>query len=293
MEVIEKLGISMRFLTSIGLFVFALVALGGSTISGALAQDGMPVPRQLGFQPAATPVMEELVGFHFYLLILITIIVLFVTGLLAYVCIRFNAKSNPVPSRTTHNTLVEVAWTVLPILILVAIAVPSFRLLYKQLVLPEAELTVKATGYQWYWGYEYPDNGNVSFESNMVPDAELNGRPRLLAADNPLVVPVDTNVRVIVTGADVIHAFAVPAFGVKIDAVPGRLNETWFKAERTGIFYGQCSELCGQSHAFMPIEVHVVSKEEFAQWLETNKQASATPADITLKLALAKPEAAH
>ncbi len=267
----------MRFLMGIGLFVLALAALDGGLVSAALA-DGMAVPRQMGLQEAATPVMEDLVSFHNFLLILITVIVLFVTGLLAYVIIRFNAKSNPVPSKTTHNTLVEVLWTVLPILILVAIAVPSFRLLYKQLVIPEAELTIKATGYQWYWGYEYPDSADLSFESNMVPEADLNGRPRLLAADNPLVVPVDTTVRVIVTGADVIHAFAVPAFGVKIDAIPGRLNETWFKATRTGIFYGQCSELCGSAHAFMPIEVHVVSKEEFTQWVAGKTgQATATP----------------
>jgi cytochrome c oxidase subunit 2 len=274
---IEKLGTSMRFLMGIGLFVLALAALDGGLVSAALA-DGMAVPRQMGLQEAATPVMEDLVSFHNFLLILITVIVLFVTGLLAYVIIRFNAKSNPGPSKTTHNTLVEVLWTVLPILILVAIAVPSFRLLYKQLVIPEAELTIKATGYQWYWGYEYPDSADLSFESNMVPEADLNGRPRLLAADNPLVVPVDTTVRVIVTGADVIHAFAVPAFGVKIDAIPGRLNETWFKATRTGIFYGQCSELCGSAHAFMPIEVHVVSKEEFTQWVAGKTgQATATP----------------
>lgn len=282
----------MRFLKGIGLFVSALAAFTGGVATVALA-DGMAVPKQLGLQAAASPVMEDLVSFHHFLLILITVIVLFVTGLLAYVMIRFNAKANPVPSKTTHHTLIEVAWTVIPILILVAIAIPSFRLLYKQLEIPEAELTIKATGYQWYWGYEYPDNGGLSFDSNMVPEADLNGRPRLLAADNPLVVPVDTTVRVIVTGADVIHAFAVPAFGVKIDAIPGRLNETWFKATRTGIFYGQCSELCGQAHAFMPIEVHVVSKEEFAQWLEKNKQASATPENSNIKLALAKSEAAQ
>jgi len=282
----------MRFLKCIGLFVSALATFTGGAATVALAE-GMAVPKQLGLQQAATPVMEDLVSFHNFLLILITLIVLFVTALLAYVVIRFNAKSNPVPSKTTHNTLIEVAWTVIPILILVAIAIPSFRLLYKQLQIPEAELTVKATGYQWYWGYEYPDNGDIAFDSNMVPEADLNGRPRLLAADNPLVVPVDTTIRVIVTGADVIHAFAVPAFGVKIDAIPGRLNETWFKATRTGIFYGQCSELCGQAHAFMPIEVHVVSKEEFAQWLETNKQANATPENSNIKLALAKPEAAQ
>ncbi|MCE9648183.1 MAG: cytochrome c oxidase subunit II [Parvibaculum sp.] len=200
--------------------------------------------------------------------------------------VRFNRKAHPTPSKTSHNTLIEVLWTVLPVLILVVIAIPSFRLLYKELVIPPAELTIKATGNQWYWGYEYPDNGDISFDANMVPEDELAGRPRLLAADEPVVVPVDTTVRVIVTGADVIHSWAVPAFGVKVDAVPGRLNETWFKATKVGTYYGQCSELCGQGHAFMPIEVHVVSKEEFAAWVEKTKQASATPNE-SVKLASA------
>ena len=219
--------------------------------------------------------MDDIIWFHDFLLWIITIIVVFVTALLAIVILRFNRKSNPNPSRTTHNTLLEVAWTVIPVMILVVIAIPSFRLLYKQVVIPEAELTVKAVGYQWYWGYEYPDHGDISIISNMIPDDQLQpGQPRLLAADYDLVVPVDTTVRVIVTAADVIHAFAVPSFGVKIDAIPGRLNETWFRAERTGMFYGQCSELCGTRHAFMPISVKVVTREEFDEWVAQEQQAA-------------------
>lgn len=287
----------MRFLVGIGravgLWVFTLAVglLSGGLTSAAFA-DGMAVPKQLGLQTAATPVMEDLVNFHNFLLIVITAIVVFVTILLIIVMVRFNAKANPTPSKTTHNTLIEVLWTVLPVLILVVIAIPSFRLLYKELVIPHAELTVKATGYQWYWGYEYPDNGNIAFDANIVDDADLKpGQPRLLTTDNAMVVPVDTVVRVIVTGADVIHSWAIPSFGVKIDAVPGRLNETWFKAERTGTYYGQCSELCGQNHAFMPIDVKVVSKEDFAAWVaEQHKSADAGAAG---PVKTAQVEAAH
>jgi cytochrome c oxidase subunit 2 len=182
--------------------------------------------------------------------------------------VRFNAKANPTPSKTSHNTLIEVLWTVLPIVILVVIAIPSFRLLYFQREIPEADMTIKATGYQWYWGYEYPDHGDFAFDSLMLSDEERGDQPRLLATDTAMVVPVDTTVRVLVTSADVIHAFAMPAFGLKIDSVPGRMNETWFKAEKTGTFYGQCSELCGIRHAFMPIRIEVVEKEAFAAWVE-------------------------
>lgn len=279
----------MRFLIGFSLFLVAMAVghLDGGLVSAALA-DGAPVARQIGLQAANTPVMEDIVSFHNFLMIIITVIVAFVTVLLAIVLLRFNAKANPVPSKTSHNTLLEIAWTVIPVMILVVIAIPSFRLLYKELVIPTADLTVKATGYQWYWGYEYPDNGDISFDSNMVADADLQpGQPRLLAADNPLVVPVDETVRVIVTGADVIHSFAMPSFGVKVDAIPGRLNETWFRAEKTGTYYGQCSELCGQSHAFMPIEIKVVTKEEFASWVESQKQANAAPAAAGVNLALA------
>ncbi len=285
-----ELGTSMRFLKgigrSVGLGAFALAAGLALTTTAALAT-GMATPGQFGFQEAATPVMEDIESFHHFLMIIVAAVVGVVTLLLLYVIFRFNKKANPTPSKTSHNTMIEVLWTVVPVLLLVIIAIPSFRLLYKQLVIPAADMTIKATGNQWYWGYEYPDNGDLTFDANMVPDDELEGRPRLLATDNPVVVPVNATVRVIVTGADVIHSWAVPAFGVKVDAVPGRLNETWFKATKPGIYYGQCSELCGQGHAFMPIEVHVVSQEDFNAWLEKAKQASLTTPGEPVKLALA------
>jgi cytochrome c oxidase subunit 2 len=202
-----------------------------------------------------------------------------VLALLVIVIVKFNAKSNPVPSRTTHNTLIEVVWTVVPVLILVAIAVPSFRLLFYQLKVPPADLTVKATGKQWFWSYAYPD-AKIEFDSLMKQQKDLQpGEPRLLAVDNNLVVPVNKVVRVITTGADVIHSWAVPAFGVKIDSIPGRVNETWFKAEREGMYYGQCSQLCGRDHAFMPIAVQVLSEPDYAAWLEAAKKKFATVDD--------------
>ena len=248
----------------------ALVASGA-----AFAQTlGQPSPWEFTFQPSGSPVMDNIHWFHNMVLTIITVITLFVLALLVTVMIRFNARSNPVPSRTTHNTLIEVAWTIIPVLILVSIAVPSFRLLFLQLDVPKADLTVKATGKQWYWSYAYPDNGKFEFDSLMAQDKQ----PRLLGVDNEMVVPVNKVIRVETTGADVIHSFAVPAFGIKIDAVPGRLNETWFKATKTGMYYGQCSELCGKDHAFMPIAVRVVSDQEFAAWVEDAKKkfASAT-----------------
>jgi cytochrome c oxidase subunit II len=263
----------MRFLNGFGLFALALAA--GIFGAAVPVVHAMPVDGGLGLQEAVTPVMRDIIAFHNLLLWIITAITLFVLALLIIIVVRFNRRANPTPSKTTHNTLLEVAWTVLPVMILVVIAIPSFRLLYKEIVVPEADLTVKAVGYQWYWGYEYPDNGDISLISNMVEDADLEpGQPRLFAADEAMVVPVDTTVRVIVTAADVIHAFAVPQFGVKVDAIPGRLNETWFRAEKTGMYYGQCSELCGTRHAFMPINVRVVTQEEFEQWTE-QQQADA------------------
>jgi cytochrome c oxidase subunit 2 len=247
--------------------------------AAALAQDGplgQPHPWQLGLQEGATPVMDNIIWFHDFLLWLVIAIALFVLVLLLVVIVRFNARSNPVPSRTTHNTLIEVVWTVVPVLILVAIAVPSFRLLFYELYLPKADLTVKATGKQWFWSYSYPDQ-KFEFDSLMVQPKDLKpGEPRLLTADNPLVVPVNKVVKVLTTGADVIHSWAVPSFGVKIDAIPGRLNETWFKAEKTGTYYGQCSELCGRDHAFMPIEVKVVTEQEYAAWLAEAKKKYAS-----------------
>jgi cytochrome c oxidase subunit 2 len=247
----------------------ALAAGGAAFAAGEL---GQPAPWEMTLQESATPVMDNITWFHNFLLVLITVITLFVLGLLVAVVVKFNARSNPVPSRTTHNTLIEVAWTLIPVLILVGIAVPSFRLLFLQLDLPKADLTVKATGKQWYWSYSYPDNGKFEFDSLLVQDK----KPRLLGVDNEMVVPVNKVVRIQTTGADVIHAFAVPAFGIKIDSIPGRLNETWFKATKTGMFYGQCSELCGKDHAFMPIAVRVVSDQEFATWVEGAKKKFAT-----------------
>ncbi len=240
--------------------------------SAAFAELGQPAPWEWTLQESATEVMDFITNFHTWLFVTITVITLFVLGLLITVVVKFNAKANPIPSKTTHNTLIEVAWTLFPVLILVAIAIPSFKLLFLQLDIPKADLTVKATGKQWYWSYSYPDNGKFEFDSLLVADK----KPRLLGVDNEMVVPVNKVVRIQTTGADVIHAFAVPAFGIKIDSIPGRLNETWFKATKTGMFYGQCSELCGKDHAFMPIAVRVVSDQEFATWVEGAKKKFAT-----------------
>jgi len=243
--------------------------------TSAFAGDGQPSPWQMNFQKSATPIMDQISLFHDYLNIIITLITLFVLGLMVYVMVRFNERRNPQPSRTTHNTALEIAWTVIPILILVAIAIPSFRMLFAQYDFPKADLTITATGHQWYWTYEYPDHG-IHFDSLMVQDADLKeGQPRLLATDHDVVVPVNKNVIVQLKSTDVIHNWAVPSFGVKLDAVPGRLQKTWFRAERTGMFYGQCSELCGRNHAFMPISVRVVTEEEFADWLAKTKPAAA------------------
>jgi len=243
--------------------------------TSAFAGDGQPSPWQMNFQKSATPIMDQISLFHDYLNIIITLITLFVLGLMVYVMVRFNERRNPQSSRTTHNTALEIAWTVIPILILVAIAIPSFRMLFAQYDFPKADLTITATGHQWYWTYEYPDHG-IHFDSLMVQDADLKeGQPRLLATDHDVVVPVNKNVIVQLKSTDVIHNWAVPSFGVKLDAVPGRLQKTWFRAERTGMFYGQCSELCGRNHAFMPISVRVVTEEEFADWLAKTKPAAA------------------
>jgi cytochrome c oxidase subunit II len=257
----------------LGLAVAGVALAAGGT---AFAELGQPAPWEYKLQGAASPVMESITYFHDWLLIVITVITLFVLGLLVTVVIKFNARANPVPSRTTHNTLIEVIWTLGPVLILMAIVVPSFRLLFEQLDIPKADLTIKATGKQWYWSYAYPDNGKFEFDSLMAQDKQ----PRLLGVDNEMVVPLNKVIRIETTGADVIHSFAVPAFGIKIDAIPGRLNETWFKATKLGMFYGQCSELCGKDHAFMPIAVRVVNDQEFAAWVETaKKKFAANPAN--------------
>src|SRR3954454_15891155 len=251
-----------------------LAVVGVALVFGgaAFAEMGQPAPWEYTLQEAATPVMENIIWFHNFLFWLITIITLFVLVLLVIVMVKFNAKANPIPSRTTHNTLIEVAWTIIPVLILVGIAVPSFRLLFQELDVPKADLTIKATGKQWYWSYAYPDNGKFEFDSLLAQDK----KPRLLGVDNEMVVSVNKVVRIQTTGADVIHSFAVPAFGIKTDSVPGRLNETWFKATKEGMFYGQCSELCGKDHAFMPIAIRVVEDKDFAAWVETAKKKYAS-----------------
>ncbi|WP_454657898.1 cytochrome c oxidase subunit II [Bosea beijingensis] len=265
----------------------------------ALAGTGMPSPWQLNLQGAATPVAEFIHWFHDWLNIIITIVTLFVLALMIYVVFRFNEKANPVPSKTTHNALLEVCWTVIPVLILVVIAIPSFRLLKLQLEVPQADMTLKVTGNQWRWTYEYPkENGGFTFDSLMLNEEDrakaiasnkikAAEAPRLLAVDNEAVVPVGKTVRVQVTASDVIHKFTVPSFGIKIDAIPGRLNETWFKAEREGIYYGQCSFICGQDHAYMPIAVRVVSQERYAAWLAEAKQKFANAEDAGSKFAAA------
>jgi cytochrome c oxidase subunit II len=249
----------------------AVLATGGSAFAGL----GQPSPWQLSFQQSAAPTMDDIIWFHDFVLWIIVAITVFVLALLVIVMVKFNARANPTPSRTTHNTLLEVAWTVIPVVILVVIAIPSFRILFVQLNIPPADLTIKATGNQWNWTYTYPDD-KIEFPSIMLTDAErakLNPPPpRLLAVDNAIHVPVNKVVRVQVIGSDVIHAFAVPSFGIKIDAIPGRLNETWFKATREGVYYGQCSELCGKDHAFMPIEVRVVSDQAYQTWLADAKK---------------------
>jgi cytochrome c oxidase subunit 2 len=242
----------------------ATLAAALSTTGAALADK--PLPGQTNLQPPATPTMARLVAFHDQLLVIITVIALFVLGLLVYVMVRFNEKRNPVPSRTAHNTLIEVAWTVVPVLILVYIAAQSFPFLYFADRTGEPEMTLKATGHQWYWSYEYPDHGGVAIDANL--NWEATGEQRLLETDNHVVVPVNTKIRLQTTADDVIHAWAMPSFGVKLDSVPGRINETWFEVLREGLFYGQCSELCGNGHAYMPIVVEAVSKEKFDGWIK-------------------------
>lgn len=274
----------MRFakLTAVLAVLVATAAATQSAFAGAL---GEAVPWQMGLQQAATPLMQEIRSFHTLLLVITSAVALFVLGLLVVVMVRFNAKANPVPSKTTHNTMIEVIWTVVPILILIVIAIPSFRLLYQERVIPPADMTIKAIGNQWYWSYEYPDNGGISFDSFMKARDKINkdkGEEYLLTVDSPIVAPVGKIVRVIVTSNDVIHSWTVPSFGVKIDAIPGRLNEVWFKAVKKGIFYGECSELCGKGHSEMPIEVHVVSDGDFKAWAAKAKTAGVDKANQML-----------
>lgn len=270
---------------AMGLAAGAMTAFWGAA---ALAEDlvGQPTPGAIDMQPGVTPLKHDAIFFHNAILMpIITAITLFVMALLIWCVVRYNKRSNPVPARWSHNTVVEVTWTLVPVLILVFISIFSFKLLFAYHDMPKPDLTVKATGYQWYWGYEYPDQKIPEFVSNVLPEdqAKKKGVPYRLAATQPLVVPVNKTVRVLTTGADVIHAFAVPAFGVIMDAVPGRVNETWFKVERIGTYYGSCRELCGVDHAFMPIEVKVVSQADFDAWVASKHgtTAAATPTTVS------------
>jgi cytochrome c oxidase subunit 2 len=266
----------------------ALMPFVAATAAWALPT-GKPQSWQLNFQPAASPVMENIEDFHRLLLWIITAISLFVLVLLAWIAVRYNRRANPVPSRTEHNTLLEVMWTIIPVIVLVIIAIPSFKLLYFEADTPKPDLTLKAIGHQWSWSYQYPGQGDFEVASNSLttmqaaggtaPDAaKAKGEPPLLGVDNPIYVPVNKVVRVLTASSDVIHSWTVPAFGVKMDAVPGRLNETWFKATQTGTFYGECSELCGVAHAFMPIEVKVVSQADYDKWLGSHNKAASDAA---------------
>jgi cytochrome c oxidase subunit 2 len=252
------------------------------------AHADQPRPWEFNYQDPASPVMERVVGFHNFLLVVITLITLLVMGLLLVIIVRFNEKANPVPSKTTHNGVLEVLWTAIPVVILVSIAIPSFRLLYFMDRTEQADMTLKITGHQWYWSYEYPDNGGFGFDALLVQEADLQpGQPRLLTTDNKIVLPIDTNIRLLMTATDVIHSWAIPALVEKLDAVPGRTNETWMRIEREGTYYGQCSELCGVNHGFMPIEVEAVSKQKFEQWVTEAQKKFAKADDAPVSVAQA------
>lgn len=251
-----------------GLAIWSLPAFATETV-------GQPLPWQINLQDAGSPSAEKMHEFHNLLLYIITGISVFVLFLLVYVALRFNKKANPKPKQFSHNVTIEVIWTLVPILILIVIAVPSFKLLYFIDRTAEPEMTLKVTGYQWYWGYEYPDHDGINFLSYMIADEDIDaskGEQRLLSTDTKVVLPIDTNIQILVGAADVLHAFAMPALGVKMDAMPGRWNETWVNISKPGIYYGQCSEICGKNHAYMPIEIHAVSKEDFAAWVERAKE---------------------
>ncbi|MCC3303424.1 cytochrome c oxidase subunit II [Sneathiella sp. HT1-7] len=256
------------------------------TMGTAAAEQGQPAQWQTTFQQAFSPVAAEQHIFHNLLLWIISAITVFVLVLLLYVIVRFNKRANPNPSKTSHNTFIEIIWTVVPIMILIVIMIPSLKLLYYGDRIETPDMTLKAIGYQWYWGYEYMDEDGLAFEAVMLEKDELKpGQPRLLATDNAIVLPVETNIRVLVTAEDVLHSWAMPSFGVKMDAVPGRLNETWMRIENEGMYYGQCSELCGARHGFMPIMIKAVSKEDYAKWLVEAKKEFASDGTPAIKFA--------
>ena len=273
----------MRHLAKLGASVAGLAGALGAA-GAALAQQ--PTDWEVDFQTALSPSMERIVDFNLMVTIIIVIITAFVFALMAWIVIRYNKKRNPVPSKTTHNTMLEVIWTVVPVIILLIIAVPSFRLLYFTDKVEDADMTLKAIGHQWYWSYEYPDHGDFTFDAIMLEEDELEeGQPRLLATDEAVVLPVGAKIRLLTTADDVIHSWAIPAFGVKMDSVPGRVNETWFQINREGTYYGQCSELCGTLHGFMPIMIEAVSQEEFDAWVEFAREEYASANDSPTEVA--------
>jgi len=273
-----------------GMGLFSLVsAFTALMAGGAQAITGQPAKWQFGFQEQATAVGRQMTSFHDFVLIIITLVTIFVVVLLAYVMWKFNEKANPVPSKTSHNTTIEVIWTIVPILVLLVIVIPSFRLLFAQYDFPKSDVVIKATGNQWYWSYEYPDAGGMSFDALMLRDDDNKpvkgpkGEPRTLAVDNYVVVPVNKNIELLITASDVIHAWAIPAFTMKVDAIPGRVIKAWFKADRIGTYYGQCSELCGKDHGYMPIAVKVVSQADYDAWLVKAKKEYASVAPVRRK----------
>jgi cytochrome c oxidase subunit 2 len=297
----------VRLTTKIRNIATAMLAGLFCLVGAGTALADKPHDWQFGMQTPATPITQRIYAFHNELLIIIFAIALFVVGLLIYVMVRFNARRNPVPTRTTHNTVIELLWTVIPVLILVTIAIPSFKLMYYMDRVPDSKMTVKITGHQWYWEYDYPDNGNIDFNSNLIADKDLKpGQQRLLEVDNPLVIPVDTTIRVQVAGSDVIHSWFVPSFGVQEYAIIGRLNEAWMRVNNPGTYYGECNQICGVNHAFMPIKVVVLSKDDFQKWLTEAKtkfasadqpkgdtsQGAALKNDDATQVAAAEPAAA-
>ena len=276
----------MKFIFRKNNFLATWVTLVLSCTSSLPVFAGQPEPWQMGFQAAATPVMEQIHSFHEMLLYILVSITIFVLALLIYVSVRFNEKANPIPSKTTHNTLLEVAWTVVPIVILVVISVTSLKLLYFMDKTHNPEMTLKVIGHQWYWQYEYPDDGGFTFDSFMVADNELEeGQPRLLTVDEEVVLPINTDIRILVASEDVMHNWAVPSFGIKIDLLPGRINETWVRINREGVYRGQCSELCGAQHGFMPITVRAVSKDEYKLWVKKAQKEYAAISEHDLRVA--------
>ena len=275
MQIIRRL-----FAAPILFFVIPLLALsGGSAVAQA------PRPWEIGMQPAFSPVKQRIIELHDLVLVIITVVTIFVGALLVWVMIRYNATRNPVPSRTSHNTVLEIAWTVIPVLILVLMASPSFKLIYYQDRTPNPDMTVKVTAHQWYWQYTYPDHGDVDIESRYIPDDELKpGQLRLLDVDNQMVIPTGKNIRILTNSADVIHSFFIPALGVQRYAIPGRSIETWLRADQPGVYYGECNQICGQDHSRMPIAVRAMPEAEFQAWVTQAKKAAAlTPAVLGME----------